>query len=63
MSEIPKCPKCRRGGGVNPNWDIVPNFLFFISDASPKYMSVVARRNQPTPSEEDNSLFLVIMVH
>ena len=25
MSEIQKCPK----GGVNPNWDIVPNFLDF----------------------------------
>ena len=22
-----KCPKCWRGGGVNPNWDIVPNLL------------------------------------
>ena len=29
MSEIQKCPKGGRGGGrVNPNWDIVPNFLF-----------------------------------
>ena len=27
MSEIQKCPKGRRG--VNPNWDIVPNFLDF----------------------------------
>ena len=28
MSEIQKCPKGRRGGGgVNPYWDIVPNFL------------------------------------
>ena len=24
------------GVGVNPNWDIVPNFLAFLSDASPK---------------------------
>ena len=23
------------GGGDNPNWDIVPNFLVFFSDASP----------------------------
>ena len=29
MSEIQKCPKGRRGG-VNPNWDIVPNFLDFL---------------------------------
>ena len=25
-----KCPKGRKGGGVNPNWDIVPNFLNFL---------------------------------
>ena len=30
MSEIQKCPKGRRGGGVNPNWDIVKNFLDFL---------------------------------
>ena len=31
MSEIQKCPKGRRGGGgVNPNCDIVPNFLDFL---------------------------------
>ena len=29
MSEIQKCPKGGRGG-VNPNWDIVPNFLDFL---------------------------------
>ena len=30
MSEIQKCPKgWRGGGGVNPYWDIVPNFLDF----------------------------------
>ena len=29
MSEIQKCPKCG-GWGVNPNWDIVPNFLDFL---------------------------------
>ena len=23
-------PKVGRGGGVNPNWDIVPNFLDFL---------------------------------
>ena len=29
-------PNVRGEGGVNPNWDIVPNFLvFFFSDASP----------------------------
>ena len=30
MSQIQKCPKGRKGGGVNPNWDIVPNFLDFL---------------------------------
>ena len=25
-----KCPKGRKGGVVNPNWDIVPNFLDFL---------------------------------
>ena len=42
MSEIQKCPNLVRGGGVNifqkcpkfknvnPNWDIVPNFLDFL---------------------------------
>ena len=30
MSEIQKCPIGRRGGSVNPNWDIVPNFLDFL---------------------------------
>ena len=30
MSQIQKCPKGRRGGVVNPNWDIVPNFLDFL---------------------------------
>ena len=32
ISEIQKCPKGHRGGGggVNPNWDIVPNFLDFL---------------------------------
>ena len=35
MSQIQKCPKFKnvpnvRGGGVNPNWDIVPNFLAFL---------------------------------
>ena len=30
MSEIQKCPKGQRGGRVNPNWDIVPNFLDFL---------------------------------
>ena len=30
MSEIQKCPKGQRGGEVNPNWDIVPNFLDFL---------------------------------
>ena len=29
MSQIQKCPKGRKGG-VNPNWDIVPNFLDFL---------------------------------
>ena len=28
-------PNVRGGGGVNPNWDIVPNFLVFFSDACP----------------------------
>ena len=28
-------PNVGGGGGVNPNWDIVPNFLVFFSDASP----------------------------
>ena len=38
MPEIQKCPNLVRGGwgGVNPNCDIVPNFLVFFSDASPK---------------------------
>ena len=27
-------PNVGGGGGVNPNWDIVPNFLVFFSDAS-----------------------------
>ena len=32
MSLIQKCPNLVRGGGggVNPNWDIVPNFLDFL---------------------------------
>ena len=30
MSQIQKCPKGRKGGGVNPNWDIVPNFLDYL---------------------------------
>ena len=30
MSQIQKCPKGREVGGVNPNWDIVPNFLDFL---------------------------------
>ena len=30
MSQIQKCPKGRKGGRVNPNWDIVPNFLDFL---------------------------------
>ena len=39
-----KCPKFKNvpkvgRGGVNPNWDIVPNFTFFFSDASPKSWS------------------------
>ena len=34
MSQIQKCPKCQRVG-VNPNWDIVPNFTAFYGDASP----------------------------
>ena len=29
ISQIQKCPKGRKGG-VNPNWDIVPNFLDFL---------------------------------
>ena len=28
-------PNVGGGGGVNPNWDIVPNFTVFFSDASP----------------------------
>ena len=28
-------PNVGGGEGVNPNWDIVPNFLVFFSDASP----------------------------
>ena len=35
MSEIKKCLKCSMTGGVNPNWDIIPNFLNFYFDASP----------------------------
>ena len=31
-------PNVGGGGGVNPNWDIVPNFLVFFSDASPKIL-------------------------
>ena len=34
MSEIQICLKCPYGSGVNPNWDIIPNFLVFFSDAS-----------------------------
>ena len=29
LSQIQKCPKGLRGG-VNPNWNIVPNFLDFL---------------------------------
>ena len=29
-------PNVGGGGGVNPNWDIVPNFLIFFSDTSSK---------------------------
>ena len=29
-------PNVGGGGGGNPNWDIVPNFTVFFSDASPK---------------------------
>ena len=30
MSQIQKCPKGRKRTGVNPKWDIVPNFLDFL---------------------------------
>ena len=32
MSEIQKCPKDRKveGGGGNPNWDLVQNYLYFL---------------------------------
>ena len=33
-------PNVGGGVGVNPNWDIVPNFLVFFSDASPKPFDV-----------------------
>ena len=42
VSIFQKCLKFKNvsnvggGGGVNPNWDIVPNFTIFFSDASPK---------------------------
>ena len=35
-SEIPKSLNFpMEGGGVKPNWDIVPNFPFFYFDGSP----------------------------
>ena len=30
MSEIKKMSQMSKGGGVNPNWDIVTNFLDFL---------------------------------
>ena len=30
MTEIQKCSKGQREGGVSPNWDIVPHFLDFL---------------------------------
>ena len=31
MPEIQKCPKDRKvGGGGNPNWDLVQNYLYFL---------------------------------
>ena len=34
-------PKVGWGGGVNPNWDIVPNFSILYFDASPYNVSLV----------------------
>ena len=39
MSQIQKCPKGRKGG-VNPNWEIFPNFLDFLFDGSPNLVLV-----------------------
>ena len=44
MSEIQKYPKGRRGGGVNPNWDIVPKFLDFLFWRLPLFKLTAAEK-------------------